>query len=347
MHIDAFGLMPDGSPVERIRLGREPGVVVEVLTLGATARRVEVEGGDGVRRNVALGLGSVADYLASGDYLGGTIGRYANRIAGGRFELAGEEVVVGTHDRGNALHGGPEGFNVRVWEIVEADEDQVLLRLTSPHLDMGYPGNLTVTVRYAVEGSTVRVEHTASTDRTTVVNLTNHAYFNLDGDGAGSTDDHELQVHADAYTPVDETGIPYGGHTPVEGSPFDLRTPQRVGTVTRHLDPQIGLAQGIDHNYVLADAPGPVRPAARLVSRRTGTTLEVRTDQPGLQVYTGNFLDGRTLSPAGRRYRQGDGIALEPQLFPDSPNRPEWPSATLEPGDTYRSIIEWDFGTDA
>ena len=326
--------MPDGRPVTLIRLGHAPGVVVDVLDLGATVHRLEVAGGDGVRRNVVLGQHSVADYLASGDYLGGTIGRYANRIAQGRFTLHDTAIEVETHDRGNALHGGPDGFNDRVWTIAEADDEHVRLELTSPDGDMGYPGNLVVSVTYTVAGDTVRVDHSAVTDATTVVNLTNHAYFNLDGDGAGSVDEHELQVHADAFTPVDETGIPVGGHLPVDGTPFDLRAPRLVGSVARDPHPQVGLAQGIDHNLVLAPAPerpadqaadqagSPLPIAALLRSRRTGLSLELRTDQPGLQVYTGNFLDGRSLSPAAGHCSPPSAPLRSPSLRPLPPTQP-------------------------
>lgn len=336
-----LGQLPDGRDVRLLTIGSEPGPVVEVLTLGATVHRLDVTGGDGRRRNVVLGHPDVAERLASGDYIGGTIGRYANRIAAGRFPLDGREVQVGTHDRGNSLHGGPDGFDVRLWDVVEHGPDEVVLTMTSPDGDQGFPGAVTVTVRYRVDGDTVSVVMEATTDATTVVNLTNHAYFNLAGEGSGSIDDHMLVVEADEFTPVDGTGIPLGGHLPVKGTPFDLRERTRVGDAIRREHPQVTDARGIDHNYVLRGAG--MRPAAVLCCDATGTCMEVWTDQPGLQVYTGNFLDGTRRSTSGGRYRQGDGIALEPQLFPDSPNRPEWPSAVLRPGETYRSALDWRF----
>ena len=337
-----FGTMPDGRDVHVLRLGAEPGITLELLTLGATAHRLEVTGGDGVRRNVVLGQATVAERLASGAYLGGTIGRYANRIAGGRFELDGREVAVRTHDRGNSLHGGPDGFDRRLWRVDEHGPDHAVLGLVSPDGDMGFPGELTVRVRYEVQGDVVRVTHEATTDATTVANLTNHAYLNLDGDGAGTVDGHLLTLTADEYTPVDDTGIPVGGHLPVDGTPFDFRAPRPVGPAVRADHEQVRAARGIDHDVVV---PGRgLRLAAVLESRRTGTRLELYADQPGLQVYTGNFLDGSAMSPEGVAYRQGDGIALEPQLHPDSPNRPEWPSAVLAPGERYRSRLEWRFG---
>lgn len=340
---DVFGRLPDGRDVRLLTIGAEPEPVVEVLTLGATVHRMLVTCGDGERRNVVLGHPDVAERLASGDYVGGTIGRYANRIAGGRFPLAGREVEVGAHDRGNSLHGGPEGFDVRLWDVVAHTDDAVTLSMVSPDGDQGFPGAVTVTTTYRVVGQAVSVRMEATTDATTVVNLTNHAYLALDGEGAGTIDDHELLVEADAYTPVDATGIPTGGHEPVAGTPFDLREPRPLGPVVRAEHPQVVDARGIDHNYVVRGTG--LRRAAVLASRRTATRLELWTDQPGLQVYTGNFLDGTRRGTGGGRYRQGDGIALEPQLFPDSPHHPEWPSATLEPGQTYRAVLEWRFGT--
>ncbi|GAA5113031.1 galactose mutarotase [Alloalcanivorax gelatiniphagus] len=338
-----LGQLPDGRDVHLLTVGAEPGPVVEVLTLGATVHRLEVACGDGVRRNVVLGHPDVAERLSSSDYVGGTIGRYANRIAAGRFALEGREVEVRTHDRGNSLHGGPEGFDVRLWDVVRHTAGEVVLSMTSPDGDQGFPGTVTATVSYRVEGDTLAATMEATTDATTVVNLTNHAYLNLDGEGAGTIDGHELVVEADEFTPVDATGIPLGGHAPVEGTPFDLREPRPLGAALRAEHPQLVDAHGIDHNYVVRGTG--LRRAATVASPRTRTRVEVWTDQPGLQVYTGNFLDGTRRSTSGGRYRQGDGLALEPQLFPDSPNRPEWPSAVLQPGETYRSSLEWRFGT--
>ncbi len=338
-----FGRLPDGRDVHLLSIGSAPGPVVEALTLGATVHRLEVTCGDGVRRNVVLGHPDVEERLASGDYIGGTIGRYANRIAGGRFTLAGRDVEVSTHDRGHSLHGGPDGFDRRLWEVVEHTADEVVLTLTSPDGDQGFPGTVEATVRYRVDGDAVSVTMVATTDATTVVNMTNHAYVNLDGDGegAGTIDEHLLQMDCDTFTPVDATGIPLGAHAAVDGTPFDFRQARLLGPAIRAGHPQVSDAHGIDHNYVM---PGTgLRRAAVLESPRTATRLELWSDQPGLQVYTGNFLDGTRRSIGGGRYRQGDGIALEPQLFPDSPNRPQWPSAVLEPGEVYRSVIEWRF----
>jgi len=342
MTVDGFGLLADGREVRRIVIGERPGPVLQVLDLGATVHRLEVTCGDGRRRNIVLGHDSPEAHLASTDYLGGTIGRYANRIVGGRFSLGEATVQLGTHDRGNHLHGGPDGFDRRLWSLVERSTRHVVLGLESPDGDQGYPGALRAMVRFEVTDNAVRISFEATTDAPTVVNLTSHAYFNLDGAGAGTIDEHTLRILADRYTPVDATGIPLGDHVPVAGTPFDFRNAAPLGLSVRSADDQILMAKGIDHNFVLRGTGW--RPAAVLESRRTATRLELRTDQPGLQVYTGNFLDGSTRSAGGHLYRQGDGIALEPQLFPDSPNRPAFPSAVLNPGETYRASLEWAFG---
>jgi galactose mutarotase-like enzyme len=340
MRIDPFGDSAVG-PVQRLTIGTEPGPVLELLDLGATVHRLWVTGGDGVRRNVVLGHASPAEYLSSTHYLGGTIGRYANRIGRGRLHVDGHDVQLHLNDRGNTLHGGPDGFDRRIWTVEEGSQDRVELGLVSPDGDQGFPGRLTARVRFEVTGSGVRVSFEATTDKATVVSLTSHAYFNLDGEGSGTIDEHRLHVAAEEYLPIDETGIPTGAPERVEGTPFDLRRPTRVGDAVRQSHPQILGARGIDHNYVL-DGTGP-RLVATLDSPRTGTRLELHTDQPGLQVYTGNALDGLAGSAEGRLHRQGDGIALEPQLFPDSPNRSDVASPVLRPGETYRAALEWRF----
>jgi aldose 1-epimerase len=336
-----FGTMPNGQVVRCLTIGSTPGPVVEVLTLGATVHRLEVADADGVRRDVVLGHADVADRLESTDYIGGTIGRYANRIARGRFVLGGCEVAVGVNDRGNSLHGGPDGFDRRLWEVLSHEPDEVVLELVSPDGDQGFPGQVSVRVAYRVAGGSVRVEMSATTDAPTVLNLTNHAYFNLDGVGSSTIDGHLLTVLADEFTPVDDTGIPLGEHAPVAGTPFDFRAATRLGGPLRTAHQQLVSARGVDHNYVVRGAG--LRAHAVLESPRTGIRLEVRSDQPGLQVYTGNALDGASPATTGRLYRQGDGIALEPQLYPDTPNHPEWPSAVVGPGEAYRATLVWDF----
>ncbi|HJQ05243.1 MAG TPA: aldose epimerase family protein [Nocardioides sp.] len=343
-----FGAMPDGREVTLHRIGVAPGPVAEVLDLGATLHRLEIRGGDGMVRNVVLSHPSVESRLLSPFYLGGTIGRYANRIARGRFELDGADVQVRTHDRGNALHGGPDGFDRRLWEVVSRSASSIELALTSPDGDQGYPGTLRARARYEVvdDGSPgwLRATYSATADAPTVVNLTNHAYVNLDGEGSGPVDDHTLQVRASRYTPVDPDGIPVGDHAPVDGTPFDLRESRAVGVVVRDPHPEIEGFGGIDHNFVLDPGrPGALGLAAVLRSARSRTFLELHTDQPGLQVHTGNGFDGTAVGPSGRAYDRWHGIALEPQLHPDTPHHPDWPTAVLRPGQTYVSTIEWRF----
>lgn len=335
--------LADGRRVDVLRIGTAPGAQLDVLTLGAAVHRLVVPCGDGERRNVTLAHADLDSRLTSTDYLGATVGRYANRIADGRFVLDGREFRLDVNDRGNTLHGGADGFDRRLWEVVGHAQDEVTLRLESPDGDMGFPGTLDARVTYRVEGSTVQVHHEATTDAPTVVSLTSHAYVNLDGEGAGSIAEHRLRVEADTYLPIDATGIPSGELAGVAGTPFDLTTSRALGTVLATDHAQLTSAGGIDHCYVVRGAG--LRTAAVLESSRSRTRLELRTDQPGLQVYTGNFLDGSVRSTAGGHHSRGSGVALEPQALPDSPHHLEWPQAVLRPGSTYRATSEWAFGT--
>ena len=322
-----FGTLPAGRPVRRLVLGAAPGPVLHLLDLGATAHRLEVTAPDGVRRDVLLGLPTPAAHLASTDYLGGTIGRYANRIAGGEFELDGRAVRVAANERGNHLHGGPDGFHRRLWKVVALEDSAATLELVSPDGDQGFPGRVTVRSRVEVDAEGVTMALSARTDAVTVVNLTSHAYVNL-GD-VGDIDDHLLRIDADDHTPVDPAGIPVAGHEPVAGTRFDFRAARPIG------------ATGVDHNFVLRGSG--LRVAAVLSSPASGLRMELLTDQPGLQVYTGDGL-GLRAPEAEAGLRPRSGIALEPQLFPDSPNHPDFPSATLRPDEVYRSVIRWQFG---
>ncbi len=332
MRAEPFGDSRLG-PVRKLVLGSEPGPVLELLDLGATVHRLWVTGGDGVRRNVVLGLATADEYLNSVDYLGGTIGRYANRIRDGRFDLDGKTVELATNDRGNLLHGGPDGFDKRIWEVLSHGPAHATLRLVSADGDQGFPGKLVALAWFEVSSDSVHVSLQATTDAPTVVSLTSHAYFNLDGDSEGTVGDQLLLVAAEEYLPVDDTGIPTDP-TSVEGAPFDLRRPTRLGLKIDN--------GGFDHNFVLSGSG--LHPAATLASESTQTRMDVLTDQPGLQVYTGVAFDGSRRSTTGHAYVPGDGVALEPQRYPDAPNRPEFGSAVLRPGETWRSRIEWRFG---
>lgn len=328
-----FGESPHG-PVTVLSIGSEPGPVLEVLDLGATVHRLWVTGGDGVRRNVVLGHATPAEYLDSKDYIGATVGRFANRIRDGRFELDGQVHQLETNDRGNTLHGGPEGLHRRLWEVVEHDEQRLVLAVTSPDGDQGFPGRLVARVELTATEDTVTISFGAETDAPTVVNLSTHAYFNLDGDGSGPIDGQRLSVLAPAYLPTDETQIPLEPR-PVADTDFDLRQPPLLGEV-------VARTGGIDHDYVLDEGPG-LRIAAVLDSPATGTRLELVTDQPDLQVYTGIGLDGTGRSTEGVPYEQRAGMALEPQRAPDTPNRPDLGPSVLRPGETYTARTEWRF----
>jgi aldose 1-epimerase len=299
-----------------IVIGSAPGPIARLLPLGATLQELTVTCGDGQRRNVVLGYPEATDYLTGSDYRGATVGRYANRIENGRFILDGTPIQLTVNDRGNHLHGGENGFHRKTWTVEEHSERHALMSLTSAGGEDGYPGTLRATVKYSIEGSSLTIVMRATTDKPTIVNLTNHTYFNLDGEG--TIDDHVLAVGADLYTPVDDAGIPIDGHAPVEGTRYDLRHPRLLRD------------ESFDHNYVLSDSR---QAAARLSSLRTRTTVDLHTDQPGLQIYTGEMLRGAARG----------GLALEPQWFPDTPNHPEFGSVRLAPGGMYVSSIRYTF----
>ena len=339
---ELVGHLADGTPVHAHTVAVAGGPELRVLELGATVASLHAfaPDADGVRPNVVLGHPDLAGYTAEPTpYFGAVVGRYANRIAGSRFTLGGTTYTLAANEGENCLHGGPGGFHSRVWEVTDAGADHLTLRLTSPDGDQGFPGDLTAEVTYRVTATSVHVDLRATTTATTVVNLTNHAYWNLAGEGSGSADGHLLTVEADTYLPVDEQAIPLEHPADLADTPLDLRSPTAVGQAARVAHEQTASTLGVDHCYLLRGEG--VRLAARLTEPTTGRTLEVHTDQPGLQVYTGNHLDGSIAGPSARRYRQGDGVALETQRLPDAPNHDWMPSAVLEPGQVYRSHTEW------
>jgi aldose 1-epimerase len=327
---------------------RSSALEVGVITYGARIVAVRVPDRDGVWDGVALGLADLDAYRHDPAYLGACVGRYANRIAGARFTLDGVEYRIPPNEGDNALHGGPGAFESAEWSTDGPDGSSVRLRHTSPDGDNGFPGTLSAAVTYRVDGSELTIEHTATTDKPTVVNLTNHAYWNLGG--GGSAEDHEVQLYAGHVLPVDDQSLPTGPPIPVDGTPLDFRSPARLGARIRDGHPQLVAVRGHDHTYVLvphpnADAPGELRAAARVVEPRSGRTLELRTDQPSVQFYTGNMLDGTLVLGDGSTARQTDAFCLEAQGFPDAPNHPDYPSTVLRPGEEYRSRMVFTFGT--
>jgi aldose 1-epimerase len=327
------------------------GMELEVMSHGATVKALRVPDRDGGLDDVVLGFDDPASYLGPHPYFGGIVGRYANRIANGRFRLDGGEYNLTTNDGLHHLHGGPRGFDRRRWtaEAAATDGDPVLrLRYTSADGEEGYPGRLDVQVTYALtRAGEFRIEYEASTDRPTILNLTHHSYFNLEGSQATDILGHELQVDADTFTPVDEGLIPTGERRDVTGTPFDLRRPRPIGEAMKAAEPQLERGHGYDHNFVLRPPEPSMQPrrAARLVAPRSGRVMEVRTTEPGLQLYTGGALDGSIAGKNGRRYGKHAGLCLETQHFPDSPNRPEFPSTRLDPGQVFRSLTVHRFST--
>ena len=340
---EAFGTLPDGTPIESVVLTGANGVSARIMTLGATLQALNAPDRAGHIADVTLGYDDAASYIAHPNYWGQTIGRYANRIAGGRFTLDGKTYQLTQNDKTNSLHGGTVGFDKHVWQIVDVSDAggiaKVALRLVSPAGDQGYPGTLTVTTTYSLDDhGSLTIDFAATTDAPTIVNLTNHALFNMAGEGSpGGALTNRLMVPAKRYTPVTEALIPTGELKAVAGTPFDLTQGRILDEVVRDgRDPQIVIGHGIDHNFVL-DGGKTAEPklAARLEDPASGRLLEVLTDQPGIQVYTGNFLDGTLIGKKQHLYRMGDGIALEPQLFPDTPNQPAFGSARVDPGKPY------------
>ena len=349
-----FGVIADGAVVERVTLHGEGGFEASIITYGATLQALKVSDHAGRSEDVVLGHDDLDGYLAARRFFGATIGRYANRIAGARFMLDGTPVLLDSNDGANMLHGGNEGLDRKLWridELAERPEPRLTLSCTSADGECGFPGRLDVRVIYRVSGQTeLSVVFEAAADRATIVNLTNHSFFNLDGALSGADVlGHRLQIAAAHYLAIGAGAIPLPGPPrSVEGTPFDFRVPHVIGERIRTDDEQLRRGRGYDHNFCLAplDAPlGGVRLAARLESPRSGRVLELLTDQPGLQFYSGNFLDGSAAGKGRRLYRQSDALCLEPQAWPDTPNRPDFPSARLDPGERYRHETIYRFGT--
>lgn len=345
-----FGTTPDGQAVELITLTNGHGVEVRAMSYGGIIVSLKVPDRNGALGDVVLGYDDLDGYLGETPYFGALIGRYGNRIGGSRFSLDGTAYQLEDNDGPNSLHGGVQGFDKHVWNAVAVATDNsasARFTRTSPDGEGGYPGALSVQVTYTLTGDNeLVVDYHATTDRATPVNLTQHSYFNLAGDGSGDILGHRLTLNASRYTPVDETLIPTGELAPVEGTPFDFRTPHAIGERIGAEDGQIGFGGGYDHNFVLdrdGAAPDSLVLAARVEEPVSGRVMEIRTTEPGIQFYSGNFLDGTLTGKAGHAYEHRNGFCLETQHFPDAPNQPAFPSTILRPGEEYRTRTVFAF----
>jgi aldose 1-epimerase len=339
-----FGNMPYGTKVEIYTL-EEGAIKARVMTYGARLVSLEVPDRKGKVADIVLGYESLAGYTADPkSYFGSIVGRYGNRIAHATFSLDGKRYQLPANDGVNTLHGGIKGFDKLVWQGHEIPHG-VELTLVSKDGDQGFPGTLTARVRYTLEAHALKIEYFATTDKDTVLNLTNHSYFNLAGEGQGDILSHLMMIPADRFTPVDSGLIPTGELAPVAGTPLDFHHPTAIGARINDGNEQMKLGGGYDHNYVLNGKMGVLQQAARVVEPTTGRVLTVETTQPGVQFYSGNFLDGTLHGKQGHVYNKHSGFCLETQHFPDSPNHPKFPTSELKPGQTYHEVTIFGFST--
>src|SRR5215213_8722267 len=343
-----FGQVPDGKAVEVYTLRNARGMVVRAITYGAIIQAIRVPDRSGRVEDVTLGYDSLPGYLTDSPYFGAVVGRYANRIARGRFTLEGRTYRLATNNGPNHLHGGLKGYDKVVWEAASfqrGDTVGVNFQHTSRDGDEGYPGRVHATVTYTLSPrNELLVEYRVTTDRATPVNLSQHSYWNLAGEGSGPILGHVLKIEADRYTPVDSTLIPTGELASVAGTPFDFRKPTPVGARIGQADPQLRYGKGYDHNFALNRTGTGLAQAAHLLDPKSGRTLYISTTEPGLQFYSGNFLDGSIKGKSGHVYDHRTALVLETQHFPDSPNHPNFPTTILQPGEEYRSQTVFAFG---
>jgi aldose 1-epimerase len=337
---ELFGIMPNGTRVHRHRLSNSL-IQTDILEIGAAIQSIDVPDRSGEHANVVLGMKTLEDYRLRSPHFGAVPGRYAGRIAGGRFVIDGEAYQLACNAGRNAIHGGPNGFGHRVWSSTDVSSTHVMLRLMSADGEEGYPGEMEVTLRYSLERMSLRLDFAATTTKPTIVNLTNHSYFNLAGEGSGSVLNHELTINADRFLPVSEDGIPLGFYQDVGGSAFDFRLAETIGKRIRDANPQLLRCRGYDHAYEI-NGTG-LREAAVLSDHWSGRKLTVSTTEPTLQLYTANNVVGDLVGLSDRIYRQSDAVCLEAQLPGDSPNQPALPQAVLRPGQIYRATTIFCF----
>lgn len=345
-----FGSMSDGRDVKLITLRNKDGMEVAVTNYGAIVQSIVVPDRDGEFADITLGFDTLDGYLGDDPYFGAVVGRYANRIANGKFSIGAAEYTLAVNNGPNALHGGIKGFDKVLWEVLSEDiASSVTMRYVSADGEEGYPGTLTTTVVYTLtDENELRIDYSATSDKPTPVNLSNHSYFNLTGSGNGDVLNHEIMIVADYFTPVDGTLIPLGTLRPVDGTPFDFRHPTAIGERIDDSDVQLEHGLGYDHNWVLNrdNEDESLIMAASVYEPHSGRVMEVFTTEPGLQFYTGNFLDGSIIGKGGKSYGHRNGFCMETQHYPDSPNQPDFPSTILSPGGVYQSTTIYRFSTD-
>lgn len=349
MKTTVFGKLPDGREVHQYTLSNGAGMTAQIINYGATITSLTVPDRNGKVADVVLGYDTIDGYVNGTAYLGAIVGRYGNRIGKGQFQLDGKQYQLAVNDGENHLHGGKTGFNKVLWEAILPDsssQSSVQLRYVSRDGEEGYPGTVTLKVTYTLtDKNELRVDYEGTADRPTILNPTQHSYFNLSGAFGNTILDHLLMIDADSITPVDKGLIPTGQVASVEKTPMDFRTPMAIGAHIDDQDEQLAFGRGYDHNWVLKGAPGQVRKVAELYDAASGRMMSVLTDQPGLQFYSGNFLDGTVIGKNGIAYQHRTALCLETQAFPDTPNKPQFPSVTLRPGQTYRQTTIYQFST--
>jgi aldose 1-epimerase len=342
-----FGKTSSGQPVTIYKLVNPKGAEVEIMDLGATIVSLKVPDKDGKLGDVVLGFDNVADYQSKSPYFGCATGRYANRIANGKFTLEGKEYKLAINNGPNSLHGGKVGFDKKIWQKVAGGNGgaSVTFQMVSPDGEEGYPGALTTQITYTwTDANELKIDYKATTDKTTVLNLTNHSYFNLGGAGNGNILDHELTLFCSNYTPTDDTAIPTGEIKKVAGTPMDFTSPHTIGARINDEYKSLKQGKGYDHNFII-DGSG-LRKAAVVRDPKSGRTMTVKTTEPAVQLYTANFMDGATKGKGGKVYAHRGAFCLETQHYPDSPNKPSFPSTVLKPGDAYESTTIYAFGVE-